>query len=480
MHYSFADVSSTSSAHFSSAPVVNLAGFPGFKVETSGQESALTAQQVAVTFLSTIFRSAEDFIGHRPDRVVFAVPDSFAPSQIDALKEASSEAGIQVSQVIDMAQAALLAYDLSPSAGKFAAPPVDRNVAVVDVGARTTSVSVYAVRDRLYTPLSVVRDEKLGGEAFDDKLVTFFLGEFAKKTKVTVTDADVRSKTKIRLAVETTKRSLSASSSASCSVESLKDGLDFHGSITRLRFDLLVGPVYAAIASRLSEAVEKAGLDPLDIQEVVLAGGSTRLPGVAARLEEALHPDVVILSSIDPDEVVAKGAVLQARLLAAAADTPEDLAVANNLNPVSAPHLSRPVGLVFPTPDSADGNTFVTVVPGSTPLPTRRVVELPVAAGAKEVVLSLWEGEYDVKVEKPTPAAANGAPNGSHKTGGEDEDEEEEEEEERRYRIVRPIGLLAETKVPTEGRDKIKVTVIIGNDARGSIEAQGGSGEVMF
>jgi heat shock protein 1/8 len=445
-------------------PIARDANCWGFKFVYEGKERTMTVDELAVKFLSTIYGSAEDFIGRKPDRVVFVRPHA-GPAQDEALKKASSKAGIEVSQIIDAPEAALFAYD-SLGATVRTSAPIDRNVAIVDVGSSTSSAWIYSVRDGLYTRLSDARNDKLGGQAFDDKLVDFFLKEFTKKTKVAVTDEDVRSKTKMRLAVETTKRSLSASTSASCSVESLKDGLDFHGSITRMRFDLLVAPVYASIASLLREAIQRAHLDPLNIDQVILTGGSSRLPGIATQLESVVPEGVPILTSIEPDEVAAKGAVLQARFLLTA---PQHLT-----NPAAAPLLSRPVGLVFPAPAddpaAVDGKSFVTLVPASTPLPVRRIVQLPVAKGAKDVVLSLWEGQYDVKVEVEKPAA-NGGANGSHKD--DEEEEEEEEEEEKRTLIIRPTGLLAETKFATEGKDKLKVTIIIGNDLKGSIEADG-------
>lgn len=147
---------------------------------------------------------------------------------------------------------------------------VDQNVVVVDVGGSSTTVSVFAVRDGLFAPLASSTDASLGGDLYDAKLMDWFGKEFTKKTRIPIEASNHRALTKLRLAVEVTKKSLSASNSAPCSVESLADGMDFHGSINRTRFDLLSGSVNDKIVAKVEATLAEAKLDPLHIQEVCL------------------------------------------------------------------------------------------------------------------------------------------------------------------------------------------------------------------
>ena len=236
----------------------------------------MTAQEVSTTYLSMLIGFASDFLGRKIDAAVLAVPDDFSEEQCVALEKACSDAaGVKILQFLHEPAAACVAYGLTVQAADVGSAPSkvshDRNVVVLDVGAATTTVTVLAARQGLYVPLSTVRDEHLGGESFDTSLISFFTKEFTKKTKVKLETSNHRANMKLRLACEVTKRTLSASNSATCSVESLAEGMDFSGSINRSRFDLLSANVYTALSERIREALEKAQLDPLHIQEVILA-----------------------------------------------------------------------------------------------------------------------------------------------------------------------------------------------------------------
>jgi heat shock protein 1/8 len=256
-------------APLQAAPLVSKNGQPAFEVQIQGKKTVLTASEIVTKFLKTLYGFATDFLGRKPDHAVFAVPAYFDEAQKSALKDASKAAGVEISQLISAEGAAALAYGLttSPSNSSFAIG--DRNVLFLDVGGSSTTASLVAVRSGLLAPLASVRDDKLGGDDIDAKLVDYMSKEFIKKNKALKWDpSNHRAVAKLFLEAEVTKRSLSASTSATCAVESLMDGVDFSTTINRTRFDLLCGSIYQSIVDKALEAIEKAGLDPVQVHEV--------------------------------------------------------------------------------------------------------------------------------------------------------------------------------------------------------------------
>lgn len=253
-----------------SAPIVNSNGEPAFTVSINGTPTTLSAHQVAVRFLSVLLSYATDFLGRKITGAVLTIPADFSDAQTRAIVKAAEAAGIKVLQTVTEAAASLTAYasTVLPEEDAAAAAGLDRNSVILDVGATSTAVTVVAVRDGLFVPLATVHDHSLGGELFDEKLMDWFGKEFTKKTRLPLAKTDHRALMKLRLAVEITKKSLSASNTAPCSVESLSEGMDFHGSINRTRFDLLAGSIYDRIVAKVEEALKLAKLDTLHIQEV--------------------------------------------------------------------------------------------------------------------------------------------------------------------------------------------------------------------
>lgn len=253
---------------YNSAPIVNASGSPAFTVSINDQPTTLTVHECTVRFLTVLLSYATDFLGRPVTSAVLSVPADFTEAQTTALVAAATEAKIKVVQTITEVAAALTAYHATELTPEDKTPAVDRHSVVLDVGGSSTTVTVLAVRDGLFVPLSTVSDPTLGGDLFDSKLIDWFGKEFTKKTRVPLEPSNHRALTKLRLAVEVTKKSLSASASAPCSVESLAEGMDFHGSINRTRFDLLASAIYARIVSKVEEAVTQAKLDPIQIDEV--------------------------------------------------------------------------------------------------------------------------------------------------------------------------------------------------------------------
>jgi heat shock protein 1/8 len=264
---------------------------------------------VTTLFLRSLLQSAEAFLGKPVDGAVLTVPGWFAPVQMDALQEAASAAGIRVLQLLEDAGAAALcvATNTSATTTTTAQSSGPDTQLVVDLGASSLSLSLLSVRQGLFHHLTPPAHhlEDAGGDAIDDRLLKFFAKDFTKKTSVQLkvapaasdAVADLRAEARLRLALLHTKRTIAASSfgggssTATCAVESLKDGLDYTGSINRLRFDMEAAPIFATVVARASELLQRAGLDWVQVDEVVYAGGSACLSGLDAALAARLGED---------------------------------------------------------------------------------------------------------------------------------------------------------------------------------------------
>ena len=470
-------------------------------------ERILTPADVTTLFLRSLLQSAEAFLGKPVDGAVLTVPGWFAPAQMDALQEAASAAGIRVLQLLEDAGAAALcaASNTGTTTAQSSGVGPDRTQLVVDLGASSLSLSLLAVRQGLFHHLTPPAHhlEDAGGDAIDDRLLKFFAKDFTKKTSVQLkvapaasdAVADLRAEARLRLALLHTKRTIAASSfgggssTATCAVESLKDGLDYTGSINRLRFDMEAAPIYGTVVARAGELLQRAGLNWVQVDEVVYAGGSACLSGLDAALaghlgEDATTPFVtgtVAGGGIgDPTTILARGAALQARLLAGIAggtgveDERVGKAFERGSELVGVKATARTIGVLFP--ESAEsgglGGQWIGGIQTETAVPARRTYSLEVdlggeyvQGGEKLVGLEVWEVREGVKIEKVTPPK--------------EEDEEEEEEEEEAVEvaektITKEVYLGALTVRARQGRKR-------GSGWRASIEVQfliGASGQL--
>lgn len=288
------------------------------------------------------------------------------------------------------------------------------------------------------------------------QLIAHFAKEFTKKNKIplnlpvspaTASEADLRAQTKLLLAIEHTKRSLSASTgAATCAVESLKDGYDLSTSINRVRFNLLAEAPFRKIREQVKQVVESTGKNVAQVEEILLAGSSALLDGLTESLLQLFPEDspVPITSLLDPSQAISTGCALQALHLASLkADTLplESLLAAPTSN---IPTTAKPIGLVVPGSEE-----FVVLVPDATPLPARRLVSLPVAAGVTEVGLELWEGEETIRFDKAPKVVYS-----------DDEDDEDDFEPEDIAVVVRkPTTFLTAIKVPVKSNKDAKVVL---------------------
>ncbi|THG97576.1 hypothetical protein EW026_g4444 [Hermanssonia centrifuga] len=460
----------------------------------------LTVSEVTTMFLKSLLQSAEDFLGRKAQGAVITIPSWFSDAQKAALAKAASDAGVNVLQLLDEAGAAAVTTATSPPTEGLSD---DRTQLVVDLGASGLELSLLSIRQGLAYSLATLSDHTVGGDAIDDKLIKFFAKEFTKKTKLPLTVApasepqDKRAEAKLRLAVEHTKRTLSASpGAATCSVESLKDGLDFTGTINRLRFDMEMRTIYDTVFTKVKELVESAGLDLYDVDEIVYVGGSASLPGLDETLalgfsESIITPFIagtVVGGGIgDPTTILSRGCVLQAKLIALLAEGTEEerevkKAFTLDSKWTSAKATSKTIGLLFPEEgaEGSLGGQWIPVVLKETALPCRRTIRFEVdlgeGEGSKKVGFEVWEAKEGVKVTKEQPTKLDFE---------DDEDAEEDEEIEIKEKTVEKENLLtsllleakAAKQQQTRWKTKVEVQVVVGEDGSIDISAQEIGGE---
>jgi heat shock protein 1/8 len=454
-------------------------------------ERILTVSEATTIFIRSLVRSAEDFLGKPVRDAVVCIPSWFDEAGRSALEKACEDADVKVLQFLDYASAVAAVSAITPTYA------LDRIQLVVDLGASSLELALIAVRDGLSCSLASASNRTLGGDQIDDRLIKYFAKEFTKKTKVPLTvcpssdPANRRAEAKLRLAVEHTKRTISASpGAATCSVESLKDGVDFSGSINRLRFDMEVRSIYKAVVDKAREMVEGRGqgMDMHEIDEVVYLGGSTSLPGLDEELRAALADDVVSPFQAggtvvgggagDPTTILARGCAVQGALLgslgvgdrdgeAMESEQLREAFVHGHELSARARALSRTVGLVFPVSGDMAG-----VLSRDTVLPARRRMTFFVDLGGEgthSIGFEVWELKEGVQVTSAPPP----------KLEGEEEEEEEEEEIQIKSRTVEKESYLGsltfEAKLAKKQKNgrKTKVEVQMVVDKDGKLEVSG-------
>ena len=288
--------------------VVNEDGKPKVQVEYKGETKRLAPEEISSMVLGKMRETAEAFLAKKVTDAVITVPAYFNDSQRQATKDAGAIAGLNVLRIINEPTAAALAYGLDKNVKG------DKNVLIFDLGGGTFDVSILSISEgSLFEVKSTAGDTHLGGEDFDNRLVQHFSQEFQRKYKKDISKS-ARALRRLRTACERAKRTLSTSAEASVEIDSLYDGVDFYARITRARFEELCSDLFRHTLEPVEQAIRDAKMDKRQIHEVVLVGGSTRIPRIQKLLQEFMGGKE-LNKSIHPDEAVAYGAAVQAAVL---------------------------------------------------------------------------------------------------------------------------------------------------------------------
>lgn len=288
--------------------VLSENGKPIIVAEVKGERKRFAPEEISSMVLTKMRETAEAYLGESVQNAVITVPAYFNNAQREATKDAGIIAGLNVLRIINEPTAAALAYGLDKNLKN------ERNVLIFDLGGGTFDVSVLTIDEgSLFEVRSTAGDTHLGGEDFDNRLVTHLAQEFQRKYKKDVT-ANPRALRRLRTAAERAKRTLSASTEASIEIDALLDGIDFYTKISRARFEELCADLFRDTLLPVEKALTDAKMDKSKIDDIVLVGGSTRIPKVQALLQNFFNGKQLNLS-INPDEAVAYGAAIQAAIL---------------------------------------------------------------------------------------------------------------------------------------------------------------------
>jgi L1 cell adhesion molecule like protein len=296
------------------------------EVNYKGEPKTFHPEEISAMVLQEMTSIASSYLGEEVKDVVVTVPAYFNDGQRQATKDAAMIAGLNVLRIINEPTAASLAYGLDQN-------QKDQNVLIFDCGGGTFDLSILNIDEGVFEVLSTAGNTHLGGEDFDNRLVDHFITDFKRKHKLDIRTS-AKAQRRLRTACERVKRTLSSSTTASLELDSIMEGVDFYTSITRAKFESLCDDLFRSCIKPLDKLLADAKLDKSKINELVLVGGSTRIPRVQKLLSDYFNGKE-LNKSVNPDEAVAYGASIQAALLTGNTDEKIDEMLLIDVAPLS-------------------------------------------------------------------------------------------------------------------------------------------------
>ncbi|KAK6463599.1 regulator protein [Scheffersomyces coipomensis] len=443
----FDDVKVDDSYQVGAKAVKGSKGEVAYEITRNDKVEIISVDEVSIRHFKKMKLAAEDFIGKDIEGVVLTVPTDFNEHQRQELVKISNAAGLKVLQLINEPTAALLAHLSADDGERFLQ---DKIYVVADFGGIRSDAAVISVRGGILTILATAHEHGLGGDKFDGALAEFFAKEFEKKYKANPR-SNARSLAKLKAESIVVKKTLSNVQTSTCSIESLAEGLDFHTTINRLRYELTARQPLSEMAGFVEKVVAKAGLDALDINEVLLVGGVSNTPKLASNIQFLFPESTTVVApsldpkAIDPSELVARGAALQAALI----ESFDEEEVDESLQPivVNTQHIAKPIGI-----KDAEGN-FQSILVAETAYPIKKSIEVT-NGESSSVIIELYEGKRTVKETVIEPVK-------------DEEDEEDDDYSDDEPEIVKELVYEAGDKLATlslkdlKANSKLEVTVNI-------------------
>src|SRR3990167_6636431 len=285
--------------------IVNKNGKPLIEVEVKGEKKTYTAEEISAMILTKMKEIAEAYLGKPVTHAVITVPAYFNDAQRQATKDAGTISGLKVARIINEPTAAAIAYGMDEK--------TESTILVYDLGGGTFDVTLLTVDDGVFEVLATNGDTHLGGEDFDQRVMEYFLKQWKTKTGLDASK-DKRSVGKLRREVERAKRTISTQHQAKIEIESFFNGKDFSETLTRAKFEDLNIDLFRKTIGPVQKVLEDAGKEKREIDEIVLVGGSTRIPKVQELLKDFFNGKE-LNRGINPDEAVAYGAAVQGGVL---------------------------------------------------------------------------------------------------------------------------------------------------------------------
>uniref|UniRef100_A0A7S0DX51 Heat shock protein 70 n=1 Tax=Hanusia phi TaxID=3032 RepID=A0A7S0DX51_9CRYP len=288
--------------------VVPKDGKPHIQAEYKGENKTFSPEEISSMILTKMKETSEAYLGKEVKHAVITVPAYFNDSQRQATKDAGLIAGLNVLRIINEPTAAAIAYGLEKKGTG------ERNILIYDLGGGTFDVSLLTIDDGIFEVKATAGDTHLGGEDFDNRLVQFVLQEFKRKHKKDPSE-NARALRRIRTACERAKRTLSSAANTTIEVDSCFEGIDFYTNITRAKFEELCSDLFRGTLDPVDRVLRDSKISKGQVHEIVLVGGSTRIPKIQSLLQDFFNGKE-LNKSINPDEAVAYGAAVQAAILA--------------------------------------------------------------------------------------------------------------------------------------------------------------------
>lgn len=349
---------------------------PFISVTYQNAQKDFSPEEISSMVLIKMKETAEAFLGKNVKRAVVTVPAYFNDAQRQATKDAGLIAGLDVLRIINEPTAAAIAYGLDSTEEK---KKKERTVLIFDLGGGTFDVSLLTIDNGIFTVKATAGDTHLGGEDFDNRMVEYFKGEFKKKHKKDLSE-NARSIRRLRTACERAKRNLSSATQTSIEIDSLFDGVDFAATITRAKFEELNMDLFTNCMEPVDKVLKDAKVKKEQVDDIVLVGGSTRIPKVQSLLQD-FFKGKSLNRSINPDEAVAYGAAVQAAVIMGKQNEKTENLLLLDVVPLS-------LGVEM------QGGVMAVVVPRNTPIPTIKKKTFTTTEDRQTIVeFPIYEGE---------------------------------------------------------------------------------------